>query len=302
MRRLFGVLMALLLMAGVGARTVGAQGQVDDAFSDTILGGLGYPELEIQVGEAGVVAPTEVPAGFYHVTFSAVGDYVGYLVFVDTPDGLSEAELIAQISAAGSGDLVQPGWTYYGGTNTPDVGKPATFVIELKPGEYTIAASYYKGGDEYDEEVYKLVPLTVTDGAADGTQTAPDATVTVEETDAPAYIVSPDPVAAGPQIWKIANTGSHHSHHMVMMRIPDGVTSDQIITEMGGMFSGTPVAGGVFFDFIWTGYAALQSPGQTTYAEFDLQPGTYALICFIISAEGEPPHALQGMVTVFTVE
>jgi hypothetical protein len=294
--------MALLLMAGVGARSVGAQGQVDDAFSDAVLGGLGYPELEIQVGEAGVVAPSELPAGFYHVTFTAVGDYIGYLAFVDTPDGLSEDELVAQMAAAGSGDLVQPGWTYLGGTNTPIVGKPATFVIELKPGEYRIAASYYKGGEEYDEEVYKLVPLTVTEGAAEGTQTAPDATVTVEETDAPSYIVSPDPVPAGPQIWKIANTGSHHSHHMVMMRIPDGVTSDQIITEMGGMFSGTPVADGVFFDFIWTGYAALQSPGQTTYAEFDLEPGTYALICFIMSGEGEPPHALQGMVTVFTVE
>jgi hypothetical protein len=236
------------------------------------------------------------------VTFTAVGDYVGYLVIADTPEGLSEDELTQQALAAGTSDLVQPGWTYLGGTNTPGVGEPATFVIELKPGKHSIVASYYKEGDEYDEEIYRLVPLTVTEGAATGTQTEPEANVVLEQTDDPAYIVTPDPVPTGPQIWKIANTGMHHSHHTVMVRIPDGVTADQIIAEMSGMFTGTPVADGVWSQFIWTGYAALQSPGQTTYAEFDLKPGTYALICFTSSAEGEPPHALMGMVTVFTVE
>jgi hypothetical protein len=44
--------------------------------------------------------------------------------------------------------------------------------------------------------------------------------------------------------------------------------------------------------FIWTAYAALQSGGQTTWAEFDMEPGTYAVICFIIDPATGRPRAI----------
>ena len=51
----------------------------------------------------------------------------------------------------------------------------------------------------------------------------------------------------------------------------------------------------------WVGYAALRSGGQTTLAEFDLEPATYAVICFIIDLATGMPHAVNGMVTTFDV-
>ena len=45
----------------------------------------------------------------------------------------------------------------------------------------------------------------------------------------------------------------------------------------------------------------MQSGGQTIWSEFDLDPGTYAVICFILDHETGRPHAVDGMVTVFTV-
>jgi hypothetical protein len=117
------------------------------------------------------------------------------------------------------------------------------------------------------------------------------------------YIVSPDPVPAGPQIWEITNTGVHHSHHVVMSKVPDVVTADGIIDEFSALFAGTPPAeSSLMTNMMPAGYAALQSGGQTTYNEFDLEPGTYAVVCFIIDPGTGRPHLMDGMVTTFTVE
>ena len=66
--------------------------------------------------------------------------------------------------------------------------------------------------------------------------------------------------------------------------------------------TGTPPAEvSVFAQFVFVGYAALQSGGQTTWVEFDLAPGTYAVVCYIIDPHTFRPHALDGMVQIFTV-
>ena len=66
--------------------------------------------------------------------------------------------------------------------------------------------------------------------------------------------------------------------------------------------SGTPPAGEpLMAQFTWVGYAALQSGGTTTWAEFDLEPATYTVICFILDPATGQPHLANGMVTVFEV-
>lgn len=42
------------------------------------------------------------------------------------------------------------------------------------------------------------------------------------------------------------------------------------------------------------------SPGQTVTIPIDLKPGTYVAICLVQGADGKP-HALHGMVQLFTV-
>lgn len=303
MRRLCLAFLGVIALMGAMLGPVSAQG-VDSAFSDKIIKTLGYPEVNVEVLEDGVKAPSTLSEGYYLFTLSTFGENIAYLDIVQPPAGLTEEEEMQLIRDAGTNDLAQPDWVYVGGTNTPDPGLTASFIVFLKAGEYKIAASYY-GTEEGAEETYRMVPLTVTtpDPAASPiAATEPASTVTLEETDDLRYIVSPDPIPAGPQIWKITNTGMHHAHHVVMVRIPEGVTSEQIIAEFGTMMSGTPAAGpSVFEQFVWTAYAALQSGGQTTWAEFDLKPGHYAAICFIIDLETGMPHAVNGMVTTFDV-
>lgn len=43
-------------------------------------------------------------------------------------------------------------------------------------------------------------------------------------------------------------------------------------------------------------------PGQTKTFTTDLQPGNYALVCFVQSKEEKQPHAFLGMVNQMTVE
>jgi hypothetical protein len=296
-----------LLFAGalaLIASTVGlvSAQSIDSAFSDTIIKTLGYPEVQVEVSPEGVKTPSTLTEGYYLFTLSAVGDYIAYLDIVQPPAGLSPEDELRLMLDAGRNDLAQPDWVYAGGTNTPNPGETASFIIYLAAGDYKLAASYY-GPEQGSEEIMKLVPLTVTAATSSPAATAePAATVTLEETDDLRYILDSETVPAGPQIWKITNTGLHHAHHVVMMRIPDGVTADQILAEFATMMSGTPTAEpGLFAQFTWVAYAALQSGGQTTWAEFDLKPGTYATVCFIIDLATGQPHAVNGMVTTFTV-
>jgi len=181
----------------------------------------------------------------------------------------------------------------------------------LQSGDYHWAASYYSEDQDGADEVMRVVPFSVAEGgatpAADLGATpcagdAPPSTVTLEETDDLRYLVSPDPVPTGPQLWKIANTGVLRPHHVVMFRVPDGTTSGRIIGEFSALMGGTPPAGeSVFAQAVGVAYAALQSGGQTTWAEFDLEPATYAVICFVVDPATGELHLMNGMVTVFDV-
>jgi hypothetical protein len=304
--------LALICLMGVTAPAA-AQQQIDSSFSDTIIPTLGYPEVEISVGPEGVTAPSTLAAGTYLIRFSSASGYSGYLNFMQPPAGLSEEEATQLALAAASEDLVQQGWVYAGGNNTFEDNVPVTFLIDLAPGEYRVAASYYLP-NQGSEEIMELLPLTVTAAGTPGASPVvspaaspvagnePPATVTLEMTDELRYIVSPDPVPSGPQIWKLTNSGVAMSHHTVMVRIPDTVTADQIVAEFNALMSGTPPASeSVMAQFTFVGYAALQSGGQTTWVEFDLDPGTYAVICYIIDPMTGRPHVADGMVTVFSV-
>jgi hypothetical protein len=306
--RLFGLLAMLgaVLLAQVGS--VAAQG-MDVSFSDVKLRELGYPEIVVTVGTDGVDAPSELPAGYYLITLQPTEQFSTYLDIMLPPAGLSTDEATKLALDAAANDLAQPDWGYLGGTNTFEVGVPVSFALYLAPGDYVWAASYYpmaQGG----EETMKLVPLTVTGEAtpaaspeASPAAGGPEAAVRLEMTDELVYVVSPDPLPAGDQIWEVSNTGETQAHHLVMQRVPEGTTADQILDEFHGMMAGTPPAqDSISAQSTYVGYAALQSGRYTTHQEFDLDPGSYAVICFIIDPATQMPHMMNGMVTVFTVK
>ena len=89
---------------------------------------------------------------------------VGYVNIMQPPPGLSEEEATRLAFDAAANDLIQPDWVYLGGTNTPNPGENASFVIDLQPGEFQWAASSYSEGGA--DEIMHLSPLTVTAAGA----------------------------------------------------------------------------------------------------------------------------------------
>jgi hypothetical protein len=298
-------LLPVMAMLAVTPGLATAQADIFSAFDDDLIRELGYPEVTVEAGPDGVTAPAELAAGLHLVTLVPVERPIAYVDIMQPPPGLSDEEATQLALDAAANDLARADWVYLGGTNTFEAGKPVSFVINLPPGEYQWAASSYSEGG--DDEVMHLAPLTVTAGeASSGAATPaalPEADVVLEMTDDLEYIVTPDPIPAGPQLWEIANTGMHSPHHMVMFGVPEGTTSEQIVTEFSAMMAGTPSAGEpLMAQFTGVAYAALQSGGTTTWNAWNLEPGSYAVICFIIDPVTGRPHVLDGMVTVFTVE
>ena len=303
MRSVFVAIAAAIALGlgSLGSVALAQDERVDAAFSTEIMSTLGYPGITVEVGPDGVSAPESVEAGRHLVTLTSPELYVSYLNIVHTREGLSEEDLVAQALEAGRNDMPLEGWTYLGGTNTDNPGGAVSFIVNLVPGDYHLAASYYI--PDAESEAMRVVPFTVTPSEASPAAIAePPATVILEETDDLQYILTPETLESGPQLWKIENTDAEMAHHVVMVRVPDGATAPEIISEFNGMMAGTPpAADSVFAQAIWVGYAALQSGGQTVWSEFALEPGAYAVVCFILDHETGRPHAADGMVTVFTV-
>jgi hypothetical protein len=106
-----------------------------------------------------------------------------------------------------------------------------------------------------------------------------------------AFALGSTSVAAGPVAFTMTNAGEE-DHELGFGRLADGVTLEQLLA-----FEGDPEAEGLATDL---GGECCLEPGGAGVVNVDLQPGTWALVCFLDSPEG-PPHAVLGMATTIEV-
>jgi uncharacterized cupredoxin-like copper-binding protein len=106
----------------------------------------------------------------------------------------------------------------------------------------------------------------------------------------------PESLPAGPTTFRVTNDSDVEMHEMVVFRMAEGVDlSFAEVLELPEEESESMV---VF------GGAAFAPPGETGATLVDLEPGEYAMACFVPVGSGEEgaPHFTQGMVEEFTVE
>jgi hypothetical protein len=190
------------------------------------------------------------------------------------------------------------GWIYGGGSYT-FANQTIKFVVNLEPGDWHIAASFMPD-EEGAEEVMELYPLTVTAPAAGSPMPVDGPTagviMTLEDV---AFGGLDEPVAAGSTLFEVRNTGEQ-PRQMVLFRTDRPVTPDDFAAWFAEGETGTPAA--VPFTATWVGYAALTSPGYSTWIELDLEPGTYTATSWVIDPESGMPALLLGMVQSFEVQ
>ena len=254
-----------------GLRFTSAQSDADSLFA-----GMGYPELAIEISDTGIELPPSIPAGRTLISVHNSGSMPARAELALDPDPSSMSSTPATLIPNWLANNTFPGmpnWTPHGATGYA--------VSDLLPGSYTVSSGM------------TVRMLTVTGPPELVASPAPDAeppstaTVTLFEFD----FQLPANVSSGAQIWKVVNAG-RMPHELQLAAIPAGTTRDDLLDAIGrAQMPGTPVGG-----------LSQLSPGSAAWLEVDLPPGTYAAVCYIIDPDTGDPHAVEGMVEVFTVD
>jgi plastocyanin len=262
------------------------------------LAALGYPELRVQVTDAAIEAPAAAPAGLTLLTVENDSSDSTGVFLIAPPPGMTMAEFraIAEAppppGATPTSEEEFPAWFYDAvltGGPTVAAGGRGQVVIDLQPGDWAVAS-------EGDQEP---APLTVTGGATPTAASEPTAALAVELQE---YAFSiPAQVASGPQIWKLTDIGQQ-PHVLYMAKAPGPITMDQVMTILQLPENATPPPGVPNpEDFEDVGGLTIISAGRTAWIAVDLEPGIYVALCFIPDKQTHEPHALLGMVSIFTV-
>ena len=309
MRTFTGLIVAMAAIV-LAAAPIAAQEGSPEAGSPTaatsLLAGLGYPEIVITTDGTDYTIPMEIAAGRYRLVIeNSSADLSADVILAMSPEGMAFDEMVAILEASDAEETIPEElftFTFAGGAYAfPQSTNDS--IVTLGPGEWVVDFNAYSETDEEAEGVRIRKPLTVTGELP-------------ELTDPPADVVAnamelqfdiPETLPAGPQIWQFANTGEF-LHHIVIEQYPEPVTPEQVQATLNMFFGipATPAASPVpVMDeegLTFVDQGQILSPGQANWYEYDLAPGTYIAFCFISGPGDVPPHALEGMFRIFTVE
>jgi len=257
--------------------------------SDSVLAQLGYPELAIQARDGEIEVPNQVDAGRTLIAYENVGQESSHPILIQIPDEVGVDEAVADL---GPEATEPPSWFFDGtfpgfvGETLP--GETSRAIVDLTPGHYLVL----------DDAAWAFEVL-----ASDATPVA----ARVPETNGTVRLFEmgfefPDSIEPGRQVWEITNDGAV-PHELLLVWSPQPVTAEQALALILSEDSNaTPVGGGPSSDeIVPVGGIGWLSPGITAWTEVDLDPGTYIAVCFVFDPETGLPHAMLGMIDVFSV-
>ena len=251
--------------------------------------------------------PTQLPAGFRIITLQndVEGASLDITLFRITGDATVEdvaAAFAAVDQAFGGGNPVEAinevseMGELWGGPAT-ESGMRSSVGIDLPEGRYAVVGTVHQHGQGQEGPPaparYVTTTLDVTP-AAEATE-APQADVTVQMVDF--AFTLPAGIQAGPQMWEVVNRGEQ-LHHLVLARLQEGKTMEDLQTFMQGGEQGPPPVDQV-------GQTNILSSGVSNYITLDLTPGTYLTLCLIPDHHGDAtgaPHVALGMMQTFLIE
>jgi len=272
----------------------------------TFPAALGLPELAITITDTGFEAPAEIAAGriLLTVTNNAPAKQESADAnLVRLPEGTTIDDVAGffgpQLATpAMETNQAAPNWIYqatFAGGPIVLPGQTAQAVVDLSPGDWVLLND--SPGAPQSPQLLTVTGSAASPAAAQEPQ--PDVNVQLQEY---AFVGLDQSIPAGPHLWKFTNTGTQ-PHIMILFRGPAGISMNQVMTLLQSE-NATPPPDFPYqesdFDFNQPGLGAL-SPGQTSWLALNLAPGTYIALCFVPDQETGVPHALMGMVQVFTV-
>jgi uncharacterized cupredoxin-like copper-binding protein len=240
--------------------------------------------LTVTAREFAFAAPATVPAGLTTVRLVNEGREMHHAQLVRLDEGHTVEELV-QVK---EGQPI-PGWVrFVGGPNAHAPGAYSESTMVLEAGSYALVCLIPSADGVPHIAKGMVKPLTVVPARNDAEMGAADVTMTLTDY---AFQATPE-LTAGRHTIRVTNTAAQ-PHEFVLMRLAPGKNAQDVLAWMQGM-QGQPPAMPV-------GGTTLLSAGETNQLTMDLEPGEYALFCFVPDAKDGAPHVAHGMVRQITV-
>lgn len=254
------------------------------------------PAFVVELTEDGLTVPETATAGLVAAAFvnsSEEAPLTAILARVN--DDVTLDDLMAAMMEGGPEGMV-PLVSLLGGSNImPGASVEAT--LELQAGQHILL--------NLAAEIPDVLPFVVVDDPAAEAAEAPEADVSLTLVDF--AFGMPLEIAAGPQVWTIENKGMQW-HETVIVRLAEGVTTDDLMpilmamTEQEGppdLAGSEGEAGPPPFEevFFWMP----MDVDRQAWMTLDLEPGSYAALCFLPDFETGTSHLAHGMVQAFEV-
>lgn len=260
------------------------------------LAALGLPEVTVTITDAAYeVAPATTAAGWTLVTLdNRQGAAYSGAELMRLPEGETLDGLMAMLSAMGP-EGAPPEWIYeatFAGAPWVPAGATAQAVVLLAEGEWVVFSPS------------PLAPAALTVTAGEAAPADPPGLSVDREVEMGEFFFGglEEPVAAGPQVWKVTTTGEQ-PHLMSISPVPAGTTPEQLVEGFAAMMPGpgspTPDAEPTGPTIV--GGCSTLSVDQSLYLALDLAAGTYGAVCFFPDPGGAP-HVMLGMAHVFAAE
>lgn len=237
-----------------------------------------------------VTAPETVPAGLAEIELTNSADRPQDAQFIRVEGERSQEEVAEALGTVMEGGAF-PEWFFAaGGPGETDPDATSTVVQPLEPGQYWVQAA---DSPQALRQGNGMVAMEVTGEPADAELPEADSEIIADEYSFEAQTLSAD----SPEI-AFRNVGEQ-PHHVVAAPIVEGATFEEVeeFAQQQGPPQGPPPV-----DIENSAATTVVEGGDEQLANLELQPGRYALVCFITDRQGGPPHVAQGMIAEVEVE
>jgi hypothetical protein len=217
------------------------------------------------------------------------------LDFIVPPAEISQEQAWADLTI----ETQEPfAWFYnaiWAGGPSADGGQTDGVVVELAAGAWMLTIDRTADSEVQPKDWYSA--FQVTGDLPTAREIADAAPVNLKEF----TFEFPATITAEPQIRHVTNTGKQ-PHFLDLIGVPEGTTFNQVMDYISSAFTGTPATSVLTDEDIRGVYNVPNiSSGQSQWIQVNLDPGAYAVACFVPDQDTGAPHALMGMTQVFTV-
>jgi len=235
--------------------------------------------------ESRISGPSSADVGEVEITLDNETDREGELQLIRAEGDHTAADVIEVLNGVVQGKPF-PDWFYAGGgVGSTPAGESQSVVQNLQPGTYFAVDLEGDGPPKPDS-----IPEIEVTGEGSGEQLEADATVTAID-----YGFDAETLPSGETEIVFENRGNE-PHHLLASKIVGDATAEDVI-EFFKTEKGEPP-----LQEEGSATTAVLEGGEAQKVTIDLEPGRYALYCFISDRQGGPPHVFKGMVDEVEVE